>query len=196
MHLLPPESEIPWADLEAEIEKPEGWAQLTLREKQMFLLKFSVDPPMAHALVAKKLGIAEGTATQMWKRVRKKVGLPAGDDVTREVTTRLGRVPQGELISKIEQNMRKLLDQVPRLIRDSDLGKISQAFRDHMNARQLLLNEPTQIVGSGNRETMNEVLGMLLREARRRGVQFGTGPEGQSIIIDAEREPTSSTPMT
>lgn len=194
-----PHAEIDWAELEERVERPDSWERLTLREKQVYLLRYSTDPPMTIADIAVLLDCSARTVSNALRALREAEAEPptegAIEERRRDISA--GRVPQGQFLQLLERNSKLLLEAVPALIERADLKTVSASIRDHMNIRQLLLNEPTVIHGSSDREKMNDVLSMILAECRRRGIEFGTNPHtGSALVLEAEseREPASSTP--
>ena len=158
---------VDWEKLEREVERPDGYDDLTRREKQIYLLRFSTDPPMSTALLAEKLGLSKPQVANTWARVREKCCLDTLEGVTaKENKLASGRVTQGEFLHRIEYAAKMVLEHLPLQIPKGDLRSLSTAFRDLMMMRNLILGEPTQIIGSNNRQTVNEVVEMLVREAK------------------------------
>lgn len=65
------------------------------------------------------------------------------------------------------------------------LKDVSVVFRDLMNVRALILGEPTSIIGTNNRQTVNEVVEMLVREAKRRGIHIGTESSSGNVVLES-----------
>lgn len=181
------EAAIDWEKLEREVDKPEHFPVLTRREKQLYLLRFSTDPPMSTGDLAEKLGMQRNTVAKLWQRVRDKTGLPTLEPAAvhqRAIST--GRVPQGEYLARIDQNARAALERMEALIPNSgSLKDVSVVFRDLMNVRALILGEPTSIIGTNNRQTVNEVVEMLVREAKRRGIHIGTESSSGNVVLES-----------
>lgn len=189
-------SPIDWAELEARVPKPERWEDLAPRERQAYLLRFSTDPPMARPQVAQLLGVSQSSLSPLWSSIRKKTGIDSLEGRSKQAQdTGSGRVPQGEFLQLIEQNVRRILKGMDSArVAKANLKDLSASTRDLMTIRQLLLSEPTQIIGADSRRTVNEVVVLLMKEAARRGVAVQTDPntgmpilERGSRVVDGER---------
>lgn len=178
------DSPIDWLKLQRETELPDQWETLSRREKQLYLLRFSSDPPLTTAQLAQAMGLQRATVTKVWGRVREKTGLATMEAPVRQARA-IGsrRVTQGEFLERIERGARLALKQMPKLIPKGDLKSVSSTFRDLMMMRNLILGEPTVIHGSSDRRQVNEVVELLIREAKRRGIHIGTDSDTGNVVL-------------
>lgn len=160
-----------WDALEGRIVPPDRWREFTGYERKIFILLKSSTPPPSIKEIADELDLSTVEVQQMIDRremrttaAAKRVGVP--------VFLRLIETAAEKVLLAIDQ----------RRVDASDLKGLTSSLRELINARALLLGEPTQIVGGANRQAVNDVARMLLLEARRRGIEFSTDPATGQIV--------------
>jgi len=173
-----------WAALEGKLVPPDRWHDFTLNERRIFVLLRGVSPPLAVREIADELDLTAAEVQEMIDRREMRTTKPAA------------RVAVGSMLKLIETAAEKVLQAIDqRRVDGADLKSLSTALRDLINARALLLGEPTQIVGSAHRQQMNDLATMLLAEARRRGISIAQDPATGAIVtrrpvtIDAQGRP-------
>jgi len=173
-----------WDALEGKLTPPDRWPEFTLHERKVFTLLRGVSPPPSVKDIADELDLTIGEVQEMIDRREMRVTRPAA------------RVPVATFLKLIETAAEKvLLAMDQRRVDQSDLKSLSGALRELINSRALLLGEPTQIVGSDHRRAMNDVVSMLLAEARRRGIEVmhdaATGQivTRRPVTIDSQGRP-------
>lgn len=160
-----------WASLEGNVVPPERWLDFTVNERRTFILLRSVSPPLDAREIADELDLTLGEIQEMIDR--------------REMRTvrEAARVQVSRMLKLIETGMEQVLLSIDqRRLAGADLAKLSTALRDLVNARALLLGEPTQIVGSAHRAQLNDLATMLLHEANRRGISIRTDPATGQVV--------------
>ena len=76
------------------------------------------------------------------------------------------------LLDKMEQKLSLVLHYMDRgKLEDATLGQLKEIFKVVFDRRQLLRGEPTQIVSNDDRRAMKELFPLLVKEAKRRGLQ-------------------------
>jgi DNA-binding MarR family transcriptional regulator len=173
-----------WEALEGKLVPPDRWRDFTINERKVFTLLRAVRPPPSVKEIADELDLTLSEVQEMIDRLEMRTARPAS------------RVGVGTFLKLIETAAEKvLLAMDQRRVDDSDLKGLSTTLRDLINSRALLLGEPTQILGSNHRQAMNDVVTMMLAEARRRGLEIGHDPaSGQMIVrrpvtIDSQGRP-------
>jgi hypothetical protein len=184
-----PPSPIDWEEIEARVPKPERWEKLSPRERQVYLLRFSVTPPMPGPRVAELLGMKPTRFSPMWAGIRKKTGIDSMEAKAKQVKdVTSGRVPTGEFLVLLEQAARRALRSMDaHRMAKADLKSLAGAVRDIMTMRNLILGEPTQIIGSDSRRKLDEVAALILKETVRRGLAIRNDPNTGMPLIDGSR---------
>lgn len=173
-----------WSVLEGKLVPPDRWNEFNLYERRVYILLRGVSPPTEPRQIADELDLTVGEVQEMIDRREMRS--------VREVA----RVPVPRMLRLVETAMERVLQAFDqRRLDGANLGALGGSLRDLVNARALLLGEPTAIVGSAHREQLNSLATMLLHEARRRGITMGVDPgTGQvvtrrPIAIDAQGRP-------
>jgi len=160
-----------WERLEGKIVPPDRWSEFTLAERKVFcLLRGLSDPPSVQE-IANELDLTIGEVQEIIDRHEMRAAAPAK------------RVPVGTFLRLIETAAeRVLLAMDKRRVDQADMKSLGSVFRELINARALLLGEPTQIVGSDHRRAMNRVVEDMLLEARRRGIEIGIDQSTGAVV--------------
>lgn len=173
-----------WAALEGKIVPPDRWHDFNLNERRIFVLLRGVSPPIAVREIADELDltVAEVQATIDHREMR--------------TTKPAARVAVSAFLKLIETAAERVLLAIDqRRVEGADLKSLASSLRELINARALLLGEPTQIVGSAHRQQMNDLATMLLAEASRRGISISQDPATgalvtrRPVVIDAQGRP-------
>lgn len=160
-----------WSALEGKLVPPEGWNGWNTNERRVYILLRGISDPLSALEIANELDLTLGEVQEMI------------DDREMRTAQEARRVPIPRMLKLIETSMERILLAVDaRRLAGADLGKLTAGLRDLVNARALLLGEPTQIVGSAQRAQLNDLATMLLHEARRRGISVQADPATGQIV--------------
>ncbi len=172
-----------WDALEGKIVPPDRWREFTVYERKVFCLLRQTPPPSIRE-IADELDLSGPEVERMIDAKDMRAAEPAR------------RVPVGTFLKLVETAAeRVLLAMDQKRVDTANLRDLSTTLRDLINSRALLLGEPTQIIGSDHRRQMNDLVQMMLSEARRRGISFehdsNTGQviTRRPVAIDASGRP-------
>jgi DNA-binding MarR family transcriptional regulator len=173
-----------WDALEGKTVPPDRWREFTLDERKVFVLLRAVSPPPSPREIADELDLTLGEVQEMIDRWEMRTLAPAA------------RVPVTRFLKLIDSAAEQVLLAIDRKRLDgADLKSLTGGLRELINARALLLGEPTQITGSAQRMQLNEAATMVLLEARRRGITIDVDPATGALVtrrpvtIDAQGRP-------
>lgn len=175
-----------WEALENRVAIPEGWDDWPQTERQLFLLVRGASPAISIKEMADELDLSLAETVEMIDRREMRTTKPPA------------RVPVGDFLKLIETAAKKVITAMDsRKIEDADLKSLGAVFRDLINTRAVLLNEPTVIVGVDHRRAMNDAVQMVIAEAMRRGMGISTDPHGSVLVrrpaaIDVQSTPVKS----
>lgn len=142
-----------------EAANPEGTA-LTLEGLGDPLAKFQE--------IAEAAGLPRRTVNILSKRLERR-WVPVSD--------RIKRVRTKELQGLIEDRMLKALEYMDDVtFASADLKDLSIAFGVLYDKRQLLMGQPTQIMTVTERQSLNDLLPEIVKEAQRRGITIDASP--------------------
>lgn len=173
-----------WETLAKKVLPPDDWADYSEIERKIFLLIRGVSPPTLVKDISDQLGIPSKDVQESIDRRQMRTAAPSR------------RVPVARFLKLMETAAERILVSMDeKRVGQADLKSLGAVFRDLMNARALLLGEPTQIIGSAHRQQMNDLVQMILAEARHRGLTIqhdavsGVTVTRRPIAIDTTSRP-------
>lgn len=146
---------------------PEGVSSNTLEAQDpeaagAVLADLAIDPAVNANVLAERLGVPKGVVEGFLRRARTRyVGLK----------DELYKIDNKGLQSLIDDRAFRLLKYMDDdLMMQGSLRDITYAFDRIMNMRQLLKGEPTAILSTEDRQGLNKLVPLMLKEAQRRGM--------------------------
>lgn len=175
----------------------EQWDRLAPRERQVYELRAAGH---SYPDIARIAGMKESSARTYYRDARRKLGRPANlppGDVPGELEIPGARVPMAQFLAQIEQKAKLALQAMDRKrFEKANLRDASQAVKDLFHVRSLILGEPTQIIRTEERASLDEAVRMIVAEAQRRGFAITTDIESGGVqiarrprTVDAEVSP-------
>lgn len=166
-------------------------AKLAPNYARLYAYRMATNPPRTARECSENLGIAIGTVSAQWSKIRsllghdplqsyKELGLIGGDKTGEILAIR--NVSADLLIKLNEMSQEKLLRRLHATIEQVSPDKIGGILRDLVNARALQKGEPTQILRVDQRDNLRKILPAMLKEAARRGVTIELG-DGEARVM-------------
>ncbi len=188
-------------------------SQLTGMQARLYECRMGVTPPRTARQCAALLNVQEQSVQNTWQRIRKKLGFdplkrakelglvhrtgkPGGSEDT--AAEQLIAVNPEVLARLLEMKAESMLrGMTAEKIREAKLGDLARATKDVLTMRQLVRDQPTQILRVEQRKRLFELMPTFVREAQRRGYSFRVDPEtgeintlkkikGQPRVLEAE----------
>ena len=164
--------------------QPELWQRLAPREREIYAL-FSQG--QSNAEIAQQLGLKDSSVRVYLQTAKRKLGRRLDQPalpVPGEIEIPGARLPMGQMLALLEHKARLALQAMDReRFADAKLRDLSQTVKDLLTTRNLLLGEPTQIIRSEERLSLNEAVKLIVAEAQRRGLEIGTEPESGGVFV-------------
>lgn len=142
------------------------------------MVKLASDPMADVEKIAREYGYSEAHIRGMLAELRRKV-LPVKMAI-RKVTN---QVMTDKADTIIDMGLERLAEVLPFASPRDVAYAMDRAF----NMRQLLKGEPTSILTVDDRKTLNELMPMLIRESRRRGIIIDA-----NAVVVAEMAPAGA----
>jgi len=119
--------------------------------------------------IAKEVGLGDRAAQLLYERLQTRYG---------PLTRKLEEVKTEQLLGLVSSNAKRLLEEIHgRELGETMVRDLAVSAGIMMDKRQLLMERPTQIVGtSDERRKLDEVARELLKEAVRRGLVVDIDP--------------------
>lgn len=196
------------AATDSSADQPAGWYVLTPKLKQLWVARFSRTPPLSINETADVLQVSANTVKTRWREVRELTGIDKLDaeeqgaevaklreaDVqeAQDIQSKGPRVVTAEEIARLAAQLAfySLSSMSRSEIKKSSIRDRASLFKICLEGRNLALDKPTQIIDHRQRQALNNVIPMILAEAKRRGISFTDDPAAAlpvaDLVVDAE----------
>lgn len=171
--------------------RQDGLEKLTKRERDLYDAVVGVSPPRSLVAAGREIGLKGQTCQNYWVKIRNKLGydpkaelkalgkLAAQRNKYSEQHENLRRVSPEALRRLTEMRMEEALRAAKDSLKDASYSDKIRAVRDLNMVRAQLAGEPTQIMSVDHRVKLMGVMGVLQKEAERRGLVKVQGPNGE-----------------
>ncbi len=129
--------------------------------------------------IAKRMGVGNARAYELIALARKKLVPPRteADSANGAESNEIRTASRSEMIKLIGDKALRILESMDSdAIKKAHLRDKAVAYGILLDKQRLLQGEPTQILTVQNREKLNAVVGIMMKEAKRRGIRFA--PDG------------------
>ncbi len=169
----------PWTRI-----RPGDLEKLTPRQQEVFQCRLSADPPLSYNQVGELLGMQRKAVEHHWVAIKRRLGRDPLEGATKRTRKHSGPGNEAQLATVapqttaavLESKIRLMLNQItPDKVREEKASELARGVYQLVQARQIRLGEPTQILRVEERRHVQDLIPALLKEAERRGWEMKNG---------------------